>query len=233
MASWERFKGGQRVEFLCGGRALGRFRALRDTVAATVRLLSVLPEDLPGSIERLQEEAKERRRSLVTLQIELAGFRAEELAASAQPVRLKPDATELTSGPGIGSLSDEFTPAASGLSRANSGVEVKLVMRALDADANGLKALASAIIAKPGYLVVLVSTSRPTLAVVARSSDVPTSARQTVASLVAAFGGRGGGKPELAQCGGLDAPADAVLETARATVVGDSSHEMPRERGSR
>src|SRR5215510_9349955 len=39
--SVERFKGGQRVEFFCGGRALGQFRAMRDTLAGAVRLLSV------------------------------------------------------------------------------------------------------------------------------------------------------------------------------------------------
>lgn len=187
VTSWERFKGGQRIEFLCGGRALGRFRALRDTVGATVRRLSVLPEEVPAAIERLQAESKEQQRSLVALQIELARFRADELAASA-----------------------EVTSAG------------RLVLRARDADANGLKALASAIVAKPGYLVVLVSTTRPTLVVVARSSDVAASAQQIVASLTAAFGGRGGGRPEMAQCGGLDASAEAVLDAARATILGAS-----------
>ena len=50
--------------FLCGGRALGGYRAFRDAVSGAVRLLSVLPEELPGSIERLQAEAKEQKRSL-------------------------------------------------------------------------------------------------------------------------------------------------------------------------
>src|SRR5256885_10444900 len=44
VAAWERFKGGQRIEFLCGGRALSRFHSLRDTAAAGMHLLSVLPE---------------------------------------------------------------------------------------------------------------------------------------------------------------------------------------------
>ncbi len=34
VASWERFKGGQRVAFLCGGRALAGYRAFRDAVTA-------------------------------------------------------------------------------------------------------------------------------------------------------------------------------------------------------
>ncbi len=83
VVSWERFKGGQRLEFVCGGRAIGRLRSLRDSVTASTRLLSVLPAELPGAIERLQADAKEQKRALGRLQTELARYRAEELAASA------------------------------------------------------------------------------------------------------------------------------------------------------
>ena len=65
VASWERFKGGQRLSFLCGGRALGGYRALRDAVSGAVRLLSVLPEELPASIERMQAEAKEQTKAMI------------------------------------------------------------------------------------------------------------------------------------------------------------------------
>jgi len=183
IASWERFKGGLRIEFLCGGRALGAFRSLRDAVSGSVRLLSVLPAELPASIERLQADAKDQKRSLAALQGELARYRAEELAASAEPT-------------------------AAG----------KLVARAVDADANGQKALATAIAARPGYVVVLVSSSTPALAVVARSPDISLSAQQLLASLMAQFGGRGGGKPEFAQGGGLAASPDAILKAARAAI---------------
>ena len=199
VASWERFKGGQRIEFLCGGRALGRLRSLRDTVAASVRLLSVLPEEIPAALERLQTEAKDQKRAAAGLQTELAKFRAAELAASAERVRLKPD-----SG----------CPPDSGCTS-----EISVVLRAIDADANGLKALASAITAAPGYAVVLVSASRPALVVAARSADLPLSAQQIVSSLTGRFGGRGGGRRELAQAGGLDAPAQDILDAARAVIA--------------
>ena len=80
---WERFKGGTRLEFVCGGRTLTAFRELRDTVTASSRLLSVLPHELSTAIGRLQEEARDLRRSQRDLQAELAGFRAAALAASA------------------------------------------------------------------------------------------------------------------------------------------------------
>jgi len=180
VAAWERFKGGQRIEFVCGGRALRRFHSLRDGVAASVRLLSVLPEEVPTAIGRLQVEAKDHKRAAAALQTELARFRAQELAASA-----------------------ERTAAGS------------LVLHALDADANGLKSLASAVAATSGYVVVLVSAARPLLLVVARSTDIDVSSQRLVAELIGRFGGRGGGKPELAQAGGLDADPSVVLTTAR------------------
>jgi alanyl-tRNA synthetase len=183
VASWERFKGGQRLEFLCGGRALGGYRLLRDTVTASVRLLSVLPAELPAAIERLQADAKEKRRAMDGLQRDLAGYRADELAAGAEET-----------------------------------ATCRLVARAVDADANGLKALATAIVAKPGFLVVLVSPFTPALAVIARSADVNVSSQKLLASLIAEFGGRGGGRPELAQGGGLIATPESILERVRASI---------------
>jgi len=184
IASFERFKGGQRIEFLCGVRALDRFRATRDTVAAAVRLLSISAEDVPGAIERLQAEAKDQKRSMAALVADLARYRAGELAASAE---------ETENG--------------------------RLVLRAVDADANGLKELAAAIAARSGYIVVLVSTARPTLVVVARSEDRSMQANQLLSALTARFGGRGGGKPDFAQGGGLDASPETILDAARAAIV--------------
>jgi alanyl-tRNA synthetase len=188
IASWERFKGGQRLSFLCGGRALDGYRALRDAVSGAVRLLSVLPDELPGSIERLQADAKEQKKAMLALRADLARYRADELAAAAEPIRL--------SG---------ATPEA-----------VRLVAQVIDGDANGLKALATAIAARPGHLVVLVSSSTPVLAVVARSADISLPASRLLASLNAIFGGRGGGKPDFAQGGGLAGSPESVLAAARA-----------------
>jgi len=184
VAGAEKFKGGQRVEFVCGGRALARFRSLRDTVTAGVRLLSVLPAELPPTIERMQTEARDQKRAMTALQTELAHFRAEELAAAAETVGT-----------------------------------VRLVAKALDADANALKTLAAAVVDRAGYAAVLVSTSRPSLAVVARAADVGVNAQQVLASLVQKFGGRGGGRPELAQGGGLDGAAEAILAAARESIT--------------
>jgi alanyl-tRNA synthetase len=183
LGSWERFKGGQRLAFLCGGRALSRFRALRDTTTASVRLLSVLPGEVPASIERLQGEAKEQKRAMTGLHAELARYRADALANEAE---------RLARG--------------------------RLVLKAVDGDAEALKRLASAVVAHSGVLAVLVSTSTPALVVVARAPDVPVSAQNVVAALARQFGGRGGGKEDLAQAGGLKGSPEAILAAARQAV---------------
>jgi alanyl-tRNA synthetase len=185
VASWERFKGGQRLEFLCGGRALRRFGVQRDALGASVRLLSVLPEELPPAIERLQTDVKDQKRALTAMQADLSRYQAAEMAAAAETMAVG-----------------------------------RLVLRAVDADASGLKTLAAAIASQPGGIAVLVSSSSPALVVVARAGDVSISAQQVVALLASAFGGRGGGRPELAQAGGLGGSADEILAAARAAIVG-------------
>ena len=186
VSSWERFKGGQRLEFLCGGRALGRWRSFRDTIASSVRLLSVLPEEIAATVERMQGDAREQKRAAAALQTELAKFRARELAEAAEPIN-----------------------------------GIAAVLRAVDGDANGLKGLATAVAAASHSVVVLVSTTRPALVVAARSSDATVSAQQIIATLTGKFGGRGGGKPELAQAGGIDAAPQEILEAARGWLMAD------------
>ena len=190
---WERFKGGQRLSFLCGGRALAKHQQLRDVAAASIRLLSVLPTDLPGAIERLQAELKEQKRSLTALQSALAVHEARTLVAEAE--------------------------------RTSSAA---FAVRIVDGDVAQLKMLASAAAASAGVVVVLVSSATPAVAIAARASDVTTvSCQDLIASVAKQFGGRGGGRPDLAQCGNLQAPADAVLAFVRGVLA---PHGLPVDR---
>jgi alanyl-tRNA synthetase len=182
-AASEKFKGGQRVEFLCGRRALARFRILRDTVAASVRMLSVMPVELPATIERMQAEGKDQKRAMIAVQNDLAKYRADELASAAEDIGT-----------------------------------VKLVMHAMEADANVLKTVASKIAERRSYIAVFASKSRPSLVVIARARDVEFDAQQLLASLIARFGGRGGGKSDLAQ-GGLNAAAEEIIAAAKVSIT--------------
>jgi alanyl-tRNA synthetase len=186
VTAFERFKGGTRVEFVCGGRALRAFGAQRDVMAACVRHLSVLPAELPAAIERLQAEGKEQRAGARALQGRLVEYEAEALAARAQPAGA-----------------------------------VRLVAERVEGfDAHGLKGLAQALAARAGHAAVLLGADSPASLVVGRAADVSLDAGRLVRDLTTRFGGRGGGRPELAQGGGLTAPPEDVLAAARELVAG-------------
>jgi alanyl-tRNA synthetase len=182
----ERFRGRSRIAFLCGSRALIGFRALRDAVAGSVRVLSVAPSELPFSIERLQSDSKELRRQIKTYQEQVASSRADALAGGAEMAG-----------------------------------ERRLVAASLDGwDANGLKLIASRIVERPAFAVVLLSEPAPSAIVVARSRDVALDAGTALKAIVGRFGGKGGGRPDLAQGGGITAPASEVLAFARESLTG-------------
>ncbi len=184
VAAFEKFKGGTRLEFLCGGRALAGYHALRDAVAASVRLLSVLPSELPAAIDRGQTDARDLRRQVKDLQAQLAEHEADALAQRAEPV----------------------------------GV-ARVVLAALEAwDANGLKSIATAIAARPGHAAVLISVPEPSAIVIARAPDVGLDSATVLKQLTATFGGKGGGRAELAQGGGLKGDANAILAAARTVI---------------
>jgi alanyl-tRNA synthetase len=181
VSATERVRGGSRITFLCGGRALADFHALRDAVAGSVRALSVLPAELPAAIERLQGEGKDLRRQIKDFQSKLAGQEADTLAAAG----------------------------------ADAG-GVRLVLSAMPGwDAAGLKAIASRIVERPGHVAVLVGDAPVAPIVVARSADVTHDAGAILRTIVARHGGKGGGRPELAQGGGLTSAVDEVLRHAR------------------
>ncbi len=175
----EKFKGGVRVTFVCGGRALRVFRSLRESVAGSVRALSVLPHELPAAVERMQAEAKELRRTMKRFQESLAAQEGARLATRA---------------------------------REANGV----VVEALDGwDANGLKTIAVEITRLTSASVALFSTTAPYAIVIARSADRTIDANAVLRAMTQRYAGRGGGKPDLAQGGGLDGTISDICATAR------------------
>ena len=181
VAGWEKFRGGTRIEFVCGGRALRAYGTLRDIVAGSVRLISVLPAELPAGIERMQGEAKDGRRRLKDLQSRLAAFEGAALA-----------------------------------DRAESVGSQRVVFAALDGwDPVGLKTIASAIVERPGHVAVLLGAPSPCAIVVARAADATADSGALLRGLTERFGGKGGGRPDLAQGGGLQGSVEEILSAAR------------------
>jgi alanyl-tRNA synthetase len=178
----EKFKGGARVTFACGARAIRAFQSLRDASAGCVRLLSVLPGELPAAIERMQAETKDLRRTLRRFQEALASHEAARLIG----------ACELGSG------------------------AVVVIVEALEGwDANGLKAIATHIAAQANAAVALFSTASPHAVVIARSPGMNLDATAVLGALLERFGGRGGGKADLAQGGGFAADVAEIAAVTR------------------
>ncbi len=82
-------------------------------------------------------------------------------------------------------------------------------------DAAGLKAVAAAVASQPGACAAVFSASTPALVVVTRAAGLPVDAAAVLKALVARFGGRGGGKPDLAQGGGLTGDLNEMVSAAR------------------
>jgi alanyl-tRNA synthetase len=177
----ERFRGGSRLTFVCGARASRAFQHYRTAVSGAVRVLSVLPHELPAAIERIQVDSKDLRKTASRLQEKLAGHEASALLA---------DATEFR--------------------------DTRIVVRALEGwDAAGLKAIASVLTTHGGVAAALLSVGQPMALVVARSRNVAIDAGKTLRALLDRFGGRGGGRPDLAQGAGLSGEIDEILAAAR------------------
>jgi alanyl-tRNA synthetase len=88
-------------------------------------------------------------------------------------------------------------------------------------DAASLKTLAVAAVAEaPGAAAVLFSRTTPAVVVVARGNESPIDAAAVLKTLLARFGGKGGGKPEVAQGGGLAAEPAALVAEARRLLAG-------------
>jgi alanyl-tRNA synthetase len=175
----EKFKGGSRVEFLCGGRALQRFRVWRGALAAVQKHLSVPPIEMAASIERMQDDAKAAQRTLRGFQEKLAVHEADALLRRAKPLASQQVIAEVMEG----------------------------------WDAQGLKAIAvAATAARPDAVVVLFTAASPAQVVIARGAAANVDAGALLRQLAARFGGKGGGKPDLAQGGGLTGSAAELTD---------------------
>jgi alanyl-tRNA synthetase len=182
----ERFRGGSRITFVCGSRAMFAFRLQRDAIAGSIRHLSVAPSELPSTIERLQQDLKQSRKDIGRLQQSLAVHEAARL-----------------------------------LGEATSIGGVRVVAQALEGwEAAGLRAMATSLTAHERVAAVLIASPQPAAVAVARSADVALDSNALLRTLMAAFGGRGGGKADLAQGAGLTGDMAAMLDAARAAIAG-------------
>jgi alanyl-tRNA synthetase len=173
--STERAKRMLRVEFVCGGRALADYRRANRAALDVARLFSTGRDEGPEAARRLFDEAKQLRRRVRDL---------AELASEVEGRRLY----------------------AEGEQREG----YRVVARRLDArSADELRLVAHKVVAEGPALVLLASDDGGTARLVFARSDDPALAGVDCGALMRraceALGGRGGGRPDLAQGGGPDA----------------------------
>ncbi len=90
-----------------------------------------------------------------------------------------------------------------------------LVVEEADADAAGLKRLAVAISTRPGYVAVLFAGAEGRLVAIACAASLEIDAAALLRQLTTRFGGRGGGRRDFAQGGGLSGSAGEMRAFAR------------------
>ena len=185
--------GVRRMEALTGRGALQYFQKLDDTIGTLQSQLNTAPSEIPAYVTSLQEKQKQLEKELKQLKVKLA------------------------SGGG----------SSAGPSSADEGVDVdgvKLLARRVDDISGGdLRNLADTFRTKlrSGVVVLGSATDGKVTLLTAVTKDLidRVTAISLIQKLAPIVGGKGGGKPDLAQAGGKDpAKLDAALDQAPAAL---------------
>ena len=90
------YKGGMRMTFLCGGRALRQFQKLQAAVDAIARKFSTAGEEVLSAVEKQEAELKEVKKEKAALTARLEEYLTAELKAQAEDVKGKKLLVRLT-----------------------------------------------------------------------------------------------------------------------------------------
>ena len=90
------YKGGMRMTFLCGGRALKQFQKLQTTVDAIARRFSTAGDEALTAVEKQEAELKEVKKQNADLTGKLEAYLTAELRAQAEDVKGKKLLVRLT-----------------------------------------------------------------------------------------------------------------------------------------
>jgi alanyl-tRNA synthetase len=189
----ERHKGGTRVHFVCGDRAVAAFRSRQQVVGRLVATLSAPLHDLPEAARRLKDDlAATQKRAGALLERALEG-EARRLLADAR---------------GDGPAPSLMAPA--------------IVVATFEGwPAEELRLLAQQLVSLAPCIALLASRADKAQLVFAQSDGLPHDVPGLLKAAVAELGGRGGGRGNLAQGGGerverLDAALAQAREALRA-----------------
>jgi alanyl-tRNA synthetase len=184
----ERYKGGVRIAFLCGWRAINDYRRARGLIRDLTGQLTVGEAELTGAVERLRERARQLERALADARLVLI----EHEAAALLPAASGAAAGDAAAGPAV--------------------VAVAFAARPVEE----LRALARALTSR-GTALVILATEPDRRVLIVRSPTVAADASAILREALAGFNGRGGGRAEAAEGSAAGAPsAQAVVDAAAA-----------------
>ncbi len=173
---WEKWKGGVRVEFVCGLRALADHQDRVRAMVEAAQRRGTSDRDVIATLERAADERVALAKQLKRMGEDLA--RAEAAAWAARRA-----------------ASTAASASAAGAGGAAAAGWADLVS---DRDSAALKVLAVRAIEAGAPLVVVATRAPEPVLVVARRRDVPGLDLRTIApELIAACEGKGGGGPDL------------------------------------
>ncbi len=187
----ERRRGQSRLTFVCGLRACADYAARHALLAEAAVLFSNEAAAVPGLIRRSLEQNRDLQRQVETLAEQLAHYEIDELLADA--------ATVVDPG-------------------ADPAGDLRVVQKLYaDRSVDDLKRTAALLRSRPQTLALLATQAGGKLTLLfGRSEDGSIHCGNLLRATLQAFGGSGGGRPDLAQGGGVDpSAADAILAHAR------------------
>ena len=171
--------GVRRIRAITGFDAFERFREDEKLIDASLGALNTQRDNLPNAIARLQEELKKTRKEMDDLKLKIA----------------------------TGAIGDGGAASNGDEAREINGV--KVLAKIVDGlDANGTRQLSDTLLARLKSGVVIIGrTDEGKVGIIVRVSDDLTSkvkAGDIIREIAPIVGGRGGGKPDMAEGGGTE-----------------------------
>ncbi|MGE3466933.1 MAG: alanine--tRNA ligase [Pyrinomonadaceae bacterium] len=195
--------GVRRIRAITGFDAFERFRQDERLIDASLNALNTQRDNLPNAIAKLAEDLKRTRKEMEELKLKIA-LGSQQSATSGQ----SPNGDE---------------------SRDIAGIKI-LAKIVEGLDANGIRQLSDTLLARlKSGIVVLGRTDEGKVGIIVRVSDDLTGrvkAGNVIKEIAPIVGGRGGGKPDMAEGGGsepgkLAEAIDASYETIERMLQGE------------
>jgi alanyl-tRNA synthetase len=179
----------RRIEAVAGTVALALMQQEQDRIARVSSMLKSQPQEIEARVAQLLESVKALEREAVKTKQKAAASQGDDLAGSAVDVK------------GVKVLAARL-----------EGADVKTLRDTLDQLKNKLKSSAIVLAASEGEKVSLIAGVTQDLIAKVKAGDL-------VNFVALQVGGKGGGRPDMAQAGGTNASAlPAALESVRGWV---------------